>query len=133
MPMSGLARSCMAYYDRDDGFINGTLRRMIRMTLDNIEANLTGSCADMVQRYLCYFYWPRCDLTNGEVIPVCIDSCDSLFNNEECSSALTSAIETLQGNIRDGSLGVPSESCDTTTRRLMESHVESEDCITIEG
>jgi len=131
--MRGLARSCMAYYDRNDGFVNGTLRGMIRMTLDNIEEDLTGSfCANMVQQYLCHFYWPVCNVTNGEVISVCSDSCNSLFNNE-CSSALTSAIEILQRNIRDNSLILPPESCNTTTRELMESHIESEDCIVIEG
>jgi len=133
-PMTGLADSCMGYYDQNDGFINGTLWRMIRRTFDDIEVDLREEpCADMVQQYLCHFYWPVCDLTNGEVIPVCSDSCTSLFNNEECYSTLTTAIGTLQEEIRDDSFSVPSESCNTATRKLMESHIESADCISIEG
>ena len=133
---NGLARSCMTYYDRDDGFVNATLRGALRMALDNIaesELRTGSSCVDMVQQYLCHFFWPVCNVTNGEVIPVCSDSCVSLFNNEECFVALTNAIEALQESIRDNSLSLPSESCDTTTRKLMESHIESEDCIEIEG
>ena len=133
---NGLARSCMDYYDQDDGFVNATLRGAVRMTLDMIiEANLLtlSSCADMVQQYLCHFYWPVCNVTNAEVIPVCSESCVSLFDNEECFMALTNAIEMLQGSIRDNSLSLLPESCDTTTRELMESHIESEDCIVIEG
>jgi len=129
IPMTGLADSCVNYYDQNDGFINGSLRRTIRRTLDDIKMNLMADpCADMVQQYLCHFYWPVCNLTNGEVIPVCTDSCTSLFNNEECNSILTTAINTLQ--IRDD---LPSESCYRTTRKLRESHNESTDCISIEG
>jgi len=128
----GLPRSCMSYYGQDDGFINGTFGRMVRQTLDDIEIELTGACTDMVQEYLCFFYWPLCNLTNGQVLPVCSDSCDSLFNNEECSSVLTIATEILEERVRD-SIDMPSESCDTTTRELVGPYTESADCVTIEG
>jgi len=55
-------------------------------------------CFDLVQRHLCYHYYPVCDTDTGDVVPICSDNCDIINSEPNCADLLTiirSDIEAL--------------------------------------
>ncbi|XP_065909293.1 uncharacterized protein [Dysidea avara] len=93
---AGQPRSCMDYYDsrNNEGFFNNTHRDMLRRTVDNISDSFRahgGQCVNLTLHYLCYYYYPVCDLTTGVVMPSCTSSCNLLVNNQNCSDLLEEA------------------------------------------
>ena len=132
-----LPRSCRNadFYHSDDAVFNGSKINDLSRTLDNIYNTLTmeyadnSECVESVQRYLCYYYFILCDITNGEIIPVCEDTCLMLFDNDDCSELLTVAYEELESH----TIPAPDESCSQTHRSFVTSPTKSNDCVEIEG
>ena len=87
-------------------------------------------CVQSVQQYLCYYYYPLCDPTNGDIISVCGDSCNSLFASETvCYDLLMRASEEIRLN----SIPVPDNSCSRTHRIFTDPPAVSNNCAKIEG
>jgi len=89
---SGLPRLCNQFYD--DGYYNETLRNGLRMLIDDLGMEFAASndnepFVNLVLNYLCYYYFPVCNLTTGVVSYTCISSCGLLVNNAVCSSLLS--------------------------------------------
>ena len=135
-PVRLLPVSCnnMGFYDNEDAVYNGSRINRLPRVLDNIKS-LTESannpeCAETVQYYLCHYYFPRCNLTTGEIIPVCDSSCELLFDNDNCNELFTIASQEL----RRSNIPIPDESC-LRTHRLFNNRPppESDKCTEIEG
>ena len=131
-----LPRSCnnRGFYHTDDtvfqGNQNNSLGRAIDGTFDNLNAEFSSNseCVESVQRYLCYYYFPLCDMTTGDIIPVCDSNCELLLENVACSNVLVVASEGL----RTHNVSIPDESCSRTHQPFI-NPVISNDCIEIEG
>ena len=108
VPFRGFPRTCndLEFYGSGVAVFNGRPIKNLPKTLDDIHRNLdtrlaSGSkCAKAVQQYLCYYYYPLCDLDTNEIIPVCYSTCDNLVNNDECSELLMLASKSLDINSR---------------------------------
>ena len=131
-----LPRSCnnRGFYHRDgtvfQGKLNSSLGRSLDRTFDTLNTEYSGNseCVESVQRYLCYYYFPLCDISTGEITPVCDSNCESLFGNDDCSDVLAAASEEL----RTYNVPTPDESCSRTHQPFVNPSV-SNDCIEIEG
>ena len=98
-------------------------------TLDT-EPVSNSQCVESVQRCLCYYYFPSCNIETGEINPVCDDSCNLLFNNDDCLSLITLAYQELMlYDISD----FPDESCSQTYRPYRNPVSVSDDCEELQG
>ena len=138
-PVRILPMSCnnMGFYDNDDAVFNGGRINALPRVLDTIifdiinpESTNNSQCSESVQRYLCHYYFPRCDLTTGQVIAVCNTSCESLYSNDDCDVLLMLALEELRSNSIPH---IPDESCETTHRSYTNPPSLSDECTEIEG
>jgi len=134
---------CEGYYDSNSGYFNGSTITELQMILDEEITNSipdnTATCADFVQRYLCYYYYPVCNLTTGVILPTCSPSCNLLTNNQDCKTlirAATRAIESRTSNIAvsENTNNSPGGSCLVTVNASYIGNANlSTDCIPIEG
>jgi len=53
-------------------------------------------CFDLVQRHLCYHYYPVCDTGTGDVVPICSENCDILNSEPNCVDLLTIIISDIE-------------------------------------
>ena len=140
-----IPRSCMEIYLHEDRPANGNINESnifpgIRQALDELLDGITitsenyDSCAQLVQRYFCDYYYPFCDVQTGVITPVCSSSCNLLFNNKDCSDILMEAISVMEDQ---GFPEVPSNnSCEETFLPLTgtpEPTVSEDNCISIDG
>ena len=113
--------------------IQQALNDALLVVSSNTSYNLSP-CVTLVENYLCYYYFPRCIMRNNKILPVCRDSCNLLFNNEECSSLLQNALSVvIDHNI---TLLPDNNSCAMTYRSFTDSDQPinvSEECLEIEG
>lgn len=132
-----LPTSCNEFYDSKDSIFNGSRIRGIKLALDNtFDALNVGSadgseCMKSVQQYFCYYYFPLCKFTAGELIPVCDNSCNMLFNNNDCSNLLMHASRELMRHRRG--IPLPDTSCSRTNRRFNPHPSVSVNCTVIKG
>ena len=109
-------RSCARFYDDNSAHYNGSTiyGGIIARDLDNLLSDGTSMtsthdvqdlCAELIHNYFCYYYYPLCDIETGEIIPVCTESCNLLYNSDVCSDLLISALSML----RRGRYPVPDE------------------------
>ena len=131
---AGHPGSCEQYYDSDnnEGFFNDTYK--IQRTINNITGSFRargGQCVDLILHYLCYYYYPVCDLATGVVMPSCVSSCNLLVNNEDCSDLLEESIVIL--NQLSPSVPAPEYDCALTYDTLGEPIRISEQCKEIDS
>ena len=87
-------------------------------------------CVESVQRYLCYYYFPSCNFETGEIFPVCDESCDLLFDNDDCLGLIMLAYQEFMLN----EISIfPDESCSPTHRPYANTPLVSDDCEELEG
>lgn len=133
-----LPRSCnnVEFYDNDDAVFNGSQNNRLRRALDttfdtlNAESASNSECVEPVQQYLCHYYFPLCNMTTGEVIPVCNNTCKLLFDNNDCSDLLILASQELSTH----NVPVPDQSCSRTHQPfIMNPPSISHKCTDIKG
>ena len=135
IPGSGLPRVCEQFYGEDEGFYNITFMNGLRSVTDNLKtefSNFLGDadpCVQYVLNYICYYYYPVCNLTTGVVSYACISSCGLLVNNQHCSDLLSLASDRIE----DANIPEPEADCGRPARLPEEPTVVAEECISIEG
>ncbi|XP_065910180.1 tyrosine-protein kinase receptor TYRO3-like isoform X2 [Dysidea avara] len=133
---------CDGYYDTNSGYFNGSAIDELQTILDEEIANSIPSdadtCVDYVQRYLCYYYFPVCNLTTGVIIPTCSPSCNLLTNNQDCKALIQPATRAIEQRISNIAVGdnlnnSPGGTClITVNSSYIENATLSMDCIAIE-
>ena len=128
-----IGNSEFGYYD--EGTLPG-IQQVLDDVLMALHSNISGNlsqCAQLIGDYLCLYYYPRCNKNNNEIIPVCSRTCNLLFNYEQCSNLLQTAVSLIvEQNI---TLIPNNDSCIVTYRSYVEPDQPgvSETCIPIEG
>ena len=128
---NNLPSHCQIYYDVNEyGYINGNIQNIIPV-FNSLFTTTPDSCEQSIQHYLCRYYFPSCDI--NVIYPVCMSSCNLLYNNENCSELLRNALTVLAN---EGITVLPSNnSCERTFLPL--SGISDSDmvveCINIEG
>ena len=126
---------CRRFYSTSDGYFNGTVISGLQMALNRVnntfqnESNNLNPCLDLMEQYLCHYYFPLCNVTTGEIIPVCSSSCALLRNNEDCSDLL----EITNEEIERDNVSLPGDMCIQTYRNDVNAPRISTNCISIEG
>ena len=139
--MRNVPKSCATFYNNDDTYINeSSMYNAIRRALDQLlndssnTSSIQESCQQLVHHYFCYYYFPLCNNDTGNIIPVCGESCNLMYNNEECFNVRLRALSMLR-NFR---FPVPADDdvCDKTflpnNTNNSVSPMEN-NCIRIEG
>ena len=124
---------CRRYYNDSEHFINGSINSGSQVQiLSEINGIFQGDfynlnpCVELVENYLCHYYFPLCNQTTGEITPVCRSSCALLTaNNEDCVELMEITNEKLS---QFDSVG----NCLQTFRNYSHPAV-SENCLSIEG
>ena len=134
IPGSGLPRVCEQFYGEDDGVYNNTFRDGLRIVIDSLETEFSNlgdaeSCISFALNYVCYYYYPVCNLTTGVVSYTCRSSCGLLVNIEHCSELLSQASDLIE----DANIPGPEADCERPARLPNEPTVVAEECISIEG
>jgi len=93
------------------------------------DSNNLNPCLDLMEQYLCYYYFPLCNVMTGEIIPVCSSSCALLRNNEDCSDLLEIANEEFEQD----NISPPGDMCILTYRNFVNTPRISTNCTSIEG
>ena len=132
-----LVRVCRNYYTSGSGYFNATNKseidealRAVNMTFQN-NNNRDNPCMDLMMNYLCHYYFPSCNVTTGEVTPVCSSTCSLLSNNEDC--VVLRRIADMR--IEEQAVDPPSDSCSVTY--LVDDDdpppTATDNCLAIEG
>ena len=95
---------CAPYYTPGNGYFRGNEISGIHMDLLEISDIFDNEyslnlCVDLMLNYLCHYYFPSCNLTTGEVTPVCSSSCVLLLINQDCSNLSTVVNRELEQDI----------------------------------
>jgi len=135
--------TCKGYYDTNGGYFDGSTIDGLQMILDEEIANSipddAETCVDFVQRYLCYYYFPVCNLTTGVILPSCSASCNLLTNNQDCKVLIQTATRAIEQRINNIAIGghsnnSPDGTClITVNTSYIANTTLSTDCIPIEG
>lgn len=118
------------FYDSNAAVFNGNktngLQRTLHKTLTAMNAESTADleCVKSVQQYLCYYYFPLCKRQTGEIMPVCDDSCNLLFSNDNCFALMIVTSQKLSIH----NITAPDDSC-LSTHRLFVNASLSDNCI----
>ena len=123
---------CERYYSGSDGYINGSeisgLPEVLQRISDTLQSESDNACIDLMENYLCHYYFPLCNMTTGEVTPVCSSSCGLLINNKNCSELVKiTNMQLKQYNI------TPHHECLQTYHTFFNPPALSENCLSIEG
>ena len=126
---------CRPYYSPGNGYYSGSQISGLRMALPRIrdafydEYNL-NPCVDLMENYLCHYYFPQCNLTTGEITPACNSSCALLGITEDCNVLREFSYEELKQN----NVSPPDEACSQTYRSFNNDIPPlSGNCLSIEG
>ena len=125
---------CERYYGYNNGYFNGTeitgLQEAWYMINGTFQSGLEDNpCIELMENYLCHYYFPSCNVTTGEITPVCRSSCALLLNNQDCAELREIANEQLkQHNVTP-----PGDKCLQTHSMYVNSLAVSENCLSIEG
>lgn len=126
---------CRRFYQSEDRYFRGSILSGLQMALSRVtntfqsSSNNLNPCVDLMEQYLCHYYFPLCNQTTGEIIPVCSSSCSLLRNNKDCSDLLEIANEEIE---RDN-VSPPGDACIQTHRNFVNTPLISQNCISIEG
>ena len=127
------------FYNSDATIFNGSIIDGLFRAIDNTFTTLNTEysdfeCVESVQRYLCYYYFPLCNATSnvtaGEIIPTCDDSCQLFFDNDECIDIGMRAAKVFGSH----NISAPFTSCVKTHRSFdVNPPSVSDSCIEIRG
>ena len=127
--------SCERYYSYTDGYYCGSettgLQEALHMINSSFQSELEdNTCIELMENYLCHYYFPSCNVTTGEITPVCRSSCALLLNNQDCAELREIANEQLkQHNVTP-----PGDKClQTHSMYINSSAVSESNCLSIEG
>lgn len=128
---------CKTYYDHGYGYLNESVNHF-QSTLWRINKrfqteNNSNPCVDFMLYYLCHYYFPLCNLTTGEVTPVCSSSCAVVKNNEDCSILKEIVYEELELDGEDDISALSGTLCLQTHRSYVNMPPISENCLLIKG
>ena len=133
--VSDFVSLCERYYSYRDGYFCGTgpgitgLQEALHMINGTFQNEPDNSCIELMENYLCHYYFPLCNVTTGEITPVCRSSCALLLNNQDCTELREIANEQLnQHNIIP-----PDNKCLQTYSMYVNSLAMSESCLSIES
>ena len=136
MPVNGSSDTigfCRRYYSSEDGYFSGSTLSGLQTTLqainDTFQNDTDNPCVPLMLQYLCFYYFPVCNLTTDEIIPVCGSSCILLANTEDCPELREIANSELERN----NIAPPDDSCAYTHRSYVILPVISDSCLSIEG
>ena len=95
---------CAPYYSPGNGYFRGNEISGVHMDLLLIRDTLDDEydlhpCVDLMLNYLCHYYFPSCNLTTGEITPVCSNSCALLRLDQDCATLTTVVNEELEQEI----------------------------------
>ena len=126
-------RLCERYYGHSDGYFSGNeitgLQEALHKISGTFQSELDNSCIELMENYLCHYYFPLCNMTTGEITPVCRSSCALLLNNQDCAQLREIADEQLkQHNVTP-----PGDKCLQAYSTYVNSSAVSENCLSIEG
>ena len=135
---STIPRSCEAFYSGDyyDGGVQPDIVEVLDDALLIIYSNASDNhdkCVQLIENYLCHYYFPECHMDNNDIFPVCSSSCNILLNNQVCSELLMDALSYIaEKNI---TLLPDSDSCAVTHCFYSEPNKPAinESCLGIEG
>ena len=123
---------CETYYSGSDGYINGSetsgLLETLQKIIDTLQNEPDNICVELMENYLCHYYFPSCNMTTGEIIPVCSSSCGLLTNNEDCSELM----KIINMQLKQDNVTSPFD-CLQTHHMLINPPKVSENCLSIEG
>ena len=136
MPVNGSSNTigfCRSYYSSEDRYFSGSilsgLQTALQASNDTFQNDTDNPCVPLMLQYLCYYYFPVCNLTTDEIIPVCRSSCTLLANTEDCPELREIAISESERN----NVAPPDDSCAQTHRSYVNPPVMSDSCLSIEG
>ena len=129
-PSTNFPRFCRRYYSDSEHFINGSIESGLQVQVlgeingifqnDSYNLNL---CVELMENYLCHYYFPLCNQTTDKITPVCRSSCGLLRNNEDC----TELMEITNGKLNDHEF-------DCLLNQIFHHEIlVSENCLSIEG
>lgn len=139
---SAIPRSCEAFYSSDSAlaFYDSGMQPDVVEILDDallaIHSNASDNhdkCVQLIENYLCHYYFPACHTDNNDILPVCSSSCNILLNNQVCSELLMDTLSYIaEKNI---TLLPDGDSCAVTHCFLSEPNkpAVNESCLGIEG
>ena len=133
--VTDLPISCVRYYSPGNGYFDGNEIIGLQMALSRIsyafhnESDDLNLCIELMEQYLCYYYFPLCNLTTGETTLVCSSSSALLVNNEDCSELRTIANRELEQD----DIVPPDDVCIQTYSTDINTSVISGNCLSIEG
>ena len=126
---------CRRYYNDSEHYINGTIESGLQVILSEINGIFQSDsynlnlCIELMENYLCHYYFPLCNQTTGEITPVCRSSCGLLANNEDCIELMEITNEKLNLSQFD-SVG---NCLLNQTNHESSPALVSENCLSIEG
>ena len=126
---------CERFYGDGDHYFSGSPLSNFTQVFSRIQSafirQTDNQCVDLMENYLCYYYFPLCNQENNEIIPVCSRSCVLLRNNQDCYDLKVIANEELERvNILP-----PDDTCSVNHRSYIDSEAVtlSTSCHSIEG
>ena len=126
---------CERYYSHKDGYYCGSEITGLQEALHTINVTFQSelednSCIELMENYLCHYYFPSCNVTTGEIIPVCNSSCALLLNNQDCAELREIANEQL----KQRNVAPPGDKClQTHSMYVNSSAVSKNNCLSIES
>ena len=104
--------------------------------MNYIEENVTNQyCRNYLKAALCVTIYPPCNVSNnGSIQRLCPDNCNSLLNNQTCSSDTTNVVEFISNQVSDPTINFTincSNSLDFANMFLNTSICYSDNCISI--
>ena len=127
-----LPRFCRRYYSDSEHFTNGSIESGSQVQIlseinEIFQSHNLNPCVELMEYYLCHYYFPLCNQTTGEITPVCRSTCALLANNEDCTELMEITNEKLS---QFDSIS----NCLQTFRNYESAPtLVSENCLSIEG
>ena len=124
---------CQQYYTNASfwlGASNDTLRNGLESVKINVLTNVSDEqFLDMIERHLCYYYYPLCDPQTGDIKALCSGSCNKLNDNQDYSTLLSE----VANEIVSRGIEPPDDKCLKTFHDESENTSISSFCIRTEG
>ena len=119
-----------------DGDLLPGIPQALNVTLMNISSSTPdhlNHCVELLERYLCHYYFPMCRVNRNEIEPVCSSSCNLLLNDDDCSDLLVTALHIIADH--NITLSPDDDMCVMTYRPFNGSGKPSisSDCRSLEG
>ena len=131
----GVIDMCERFYGDGDHYFSGSPLNGFTQVFSRIHSAFlrehNNQCIDLMENYLCYYYFPLCNPDNNEIIPVCSRSCVLLRNIGDCHHLRMIA----DGELANNSVDPPDNTCAVNYHSYVDSVavILSESCYSIEG